>query len=67
MPDVNHLFTNCIIKGNPLYLEQRFFNDPSHYIRIMGYDKPIDFKLGNSDDLEQTVSVNTEHKENIKK
>jgi len=47
VPDVTGMFTNCIIKNVPLFLEQKFFYDSSHYIRIMGYDKPVDFKLNN--------------------
>lgn len=41
------MFTNCVIKNIPLFLEQKFFHDSSHYIRIMGYDKPVDLKLNN--------------------
>ncbi|XP_018310662.1 transmembrane protein 70 homolog, mitochondrial [Mycetomoellerius zeteki] len=55
VPDVNGMFTNCIIKNIPLFLEQKFFYDSSHYIRIMGYDKPIDFKLHN--DFNRTVTM----------
>ncbi|KAL0100824.1 hypothetical protein PUN28_019302 [Cardiocondyla obscurior] len=53
VPDVTGMFTNCVIKNIPLFFEQKFFSDSSHYIRIMGYDKPIDFKLNNSSN--QTV------------
>ncbi|XP_012214568.1 transmembrane protein 70 homolog, mitochondrial [Linepithema humile] len=67
VPDVTGMFTNCIIKGKPLFLEQSFFDDPSHYIRIMGYDKPIDFKLSNNNSLSETVTVNTEYKDDVNK
>ncbi|XP_018342067.1 PREDICTED: transmembrane protein 70 homolog, mitochondrial [Trachymyrmex septentrionalis] len=60
VPDVNGMFTNCIIKNIPLFLEQKFFYDSSHYIRIMGYDKPIDFKLHN--DFNQTVTIHCKEK-----
>ncbi|KAL6254276.1 hypothetical protein P5V15_014891 [Pogonomyrmex californicus] len=52
VPDVTGMFTNCVIKNIPLFLESNFFYDRSHYIRIMGYDKPMDFKLNNNN---QTV------------
>lgn len=52
------MFTNCVIKNVPLFLEQKFFHDSSHYIRIMGYDKPVDFKLSNNGH-NQTVTMNT--------
>jgi transmembrane protein 70, mitochondrial len=28
-----------------LFVEPKLFEDPSHYVKIMGYDKPLDFKL----------------------
>lgn len=43
------MFTTMKAKGHPLFIEARFFNNPMHYAKIMGYDKPIDFKLGESD------------------
>lgn len=73
VPDVNGMFTNCIIKGTPLFLQPNFFYDPSHYIKIMGYDKPIDFKLGNNNNsnnnstIDQTVTTDTECKTNANK
>lgn len=54
VPDVTGMFTNCIIKGMPLFFEQKFFHDSNHYIRIMGYDKPVDFKINNKNSLNQT-------------
>ncbi|EFN85960.1 hypothetical protein EAI_07885 [Harpegnathos saltator] len=69
VPDVTGMFTNCIIKGIPLFLEQKFFHDHSHYIRIMGYDKPVDFKLGNNNtnSADETVTINTENQDNVNK
>lgn len=31
-----------------MLVDVRFFQEPDHYGRIMGYDKPIDFKLHES-------------------
>lgn len=59
------MFTNCIIKNIPLFLEQKFFHDSSHYIRIMGYDKPVDFKLNNG--LNRTITVDTNYKKDKNK
>lgn len=45
VPDVPGMFTSMLVKGKPLFLDPRMFPDPDHYIKIMGYDKPMDFKL----------------------
>jgi transmembrane protein 70, mitochondrial len=37
-------------KPRPLFVDPRLFPDPNHYIKIMGYDKPIDFKLSMPED-----------------
>lgn len=52
MPDIAGMFTTVMIKGHPLFLDPKMFEDPSHYSKIMGYDKPIDFSL-ESDSEEQ--------------
>ncbi|XP_028044033.1 transmembrane protein 70 homolog, mitochondrial [Bombyx mandarina] len=46
VPDVPGMFTTMHANGKPLFIEARFFNNPLHYAKIMGYDKPMDFKLG---------------------
>lgn len=66
VPDVTGPFTSCIIKGTPLYLEQQLFRESSHYSRIMGYDKPIDFKLSNNN-RDETIAANAECKGSIDK
>lgn len=45
VPDIPGMFTSFIVKGVPLFVEAGNFNDVSHYKRIMGFDKPLDFKL----------------------
>lgn len=50
VPDVPGMFTSFIVKpksGKPvaLFVDPKLFDDPTHYIKIMGYDKPIDFKF----------------------
>lgn len=39
------MFTTFTVKGKSLFFDPRLFGNPDHYARIMGYDKPIDFKL----------------------
>ncbi|XP_011879215.1 PREDICTED: transmembrane protein 70 homolog, mitochondrial [Vollenhovia emeryi] len=56
VPDVAGIFTNCSIKNMPFLLDKKFFHDNDHYIRVMGYDKPIDFKLNN--DLNRKITIN---------
>lgn len=51
VPDVTGAFTSFHVKDRTskktvaLFVEPRLFEDPSHYVKIMGYDKPIDFKF----------------------
>ncbi|KAJ4443858.1 transmembrane protein 70 homolog, mitochondrial [Periplaneta americana] len=45
VPDVPGMFTSFQIKGSPLFVDPRLFEDPAHYAKMMGFDKPIDFKL----------------------
>ncbi|XP_072932099.1 transmembrane protein 70 homolog, mitochondrial [Epargyreus clarus] len=51
--DLPGMFTTMFAKGKPLFLEARHFKDPLHYAKIMGYDKPMDFKLGNVENEQQ--------------
>lgn len=46
VPEIPGMFTTLNAKGTPLFVEARHFNDPLHYAKLMGYDKPMDFKLG---------------------
>lgn len=51
IPDIMGIFSSFIVKGVPLFVEPTTFKKTSHYGKIMGFDKPIDFKLGvQSDD-----------------
>lgn len=51
VPEVPGMFTSfeVNVKGskNPvsLFVDPKLFDDPTHYVKIMGYDKPMDFKL----------------------
>ncbi|KAJ8728041.1 hypothetical protein PYW08_016426 [Mythimna loreyi] len=49
VPDIPGAFTTMKAKGTPLFIEARHFSDPLHYAKMMGYDKPMDFKLGGDD------------------
>ena len=46
VPDIPGMFTTMHAKGKPLFIEARHFTNPLHYAKMMGYDKPLDFKLG---------------------
>jgi len=50
VPDVPGMFTTFHAKGRPLFIEPSTFNDLEHYGRIMGYDKPIDYRLENDNE-----------------
>ncbi|XP_055609698.1 transmembrane protein 70 homolog, mitochondrial [Uranotaenia lowii] len=45
IPEVPGMFTTFEVKGKSLFVDPKLFPDPTHYIKIMGYDKPIDFKF----------------------
>ncbi|KAL1130504.1 hypothetical protein AAG570_011752 [Ranatra chinensis] len=45
VPSVPGMFTTVTVNGTPLFLDARFFEDLAHYKKIMGYDRPMDFKL----------------------
>lgn len=48
------MFTTCHIKGVPYFFDVKDFPDPTHYVKIMGYDKPIDFKFTEAMDDDTT-------------
>ncbi|KAH8302776.1 hypothetical protein KR044_010740 [Drosophila immigrans] len=54
VPEVPGMFTSFTVNKRPLFVDPALFDDPEHYVRIMGYDKPIDFKLNLNDETEQT-------------
>ncbi|KAM3964459.1 transmembrane protein 70 homolog, mitochondrial [Aphomia sociella] len=54
VPDVPGMFTTMNAKGKPLFIEARHFTNPVHYAKIMGYDKPMDFKMGEVDEPDNT-------------
>ncbi|XP_049297148.1 transmembrane protein 70 homolog, mitochondrial [Anopheles funestus] len=45
VPEVGGLFTTFLVKNKAFFVDPQLFPDPTHYIKIMGYDKPIDFKF----------------------
>lgn len=46
--ELTGMFTNCLVKGTPLFLDRQSFTDPAYYDKIMGfrYDKvfPLEAK-----------------------
>lgn len=57
VPEIPGMFTSFIVnqknskKKVALFVDPKLFQDPSHYVKIMGYDKPIDFKLDLSEKM----------------
>lgn len=45
VPEVPGMFTSFMVGKKSLFVDPKLFPDPTHYIKIMGYDKPIDFKF----------------------
>ncbi|KAF4521352.1 hypothetical protein B566_EDAN006941 [Ephemera danica] len=46
VPEVPGMFTTFLVQNKTaLFVDPRLFNHPEHYARLMGYDKPLDFKL----------------------
>lgn len=50
VPEIPGMFTSFIInnkdnKAAALFVDPKLFEDHTHYVKIMGYDKPMDFKL----------------------
>lgn len=43
--EVPGMFETFQAKGRRLFIDPRSFTHPDHYIKLMGYDKPMDFKL----------------------
>ncbi|KAH8255931.1 hypothetical protein KR026_002936 [Drosophila bipectinata] len=59
VPEVPGMFTSFLVNKRPLFVDPALFDDPEHYVKIMGYDKPIDFKL----DLSVREDKSTKSKE----
>ncbi|KAL7051371.1 hypothetical protein ACKWTF_004445 [Chironomus riparius] len=51
VPDIPGMFASFNVKdkdskkSHPLFVDPRLFEDTQHYIKIMGFDKPIDFQM----------------------
>lgn len=39
------MFTSFMVGKKGLFVDPKLFEDPQHYVKIMGYDKPLDFKI----------------------
>lgn len=51
VPEIPGMFTSLLVRSKnskkevALFLDPKLFEDPTHYVKIMGYDKPIDFRM----------------------
>lgn len=51
MPEVSSMFATFTVNGKtPLFVDPSQFPDPEHYVKMMGYDKPLDLKLNLSEE-----------------
>lgn len=47
------MFTTFLVKeqgsgkSSALFVDPKLFDDPQHYVKMMGYDKPLDFQMSN--------------------
>ncbi|KAJ8669852.1 hypothetical protein QAD02_001111 [Eretmocerus hayati] len=48
VPTVLGMFCSCAIKGKKFFLDAKCFFNQDHYIRLMGYDKPVDLDPTNN-------------------
>ncbi|XP_064611163.1 transmembrane protein 70 homolog, mitochondrial-like [Liolophura sinensis] len=53
VPTVPGMFTTIHIKGKPLFVDQSLFRSKQAYIKMMGYDKPLDWEIPNPDKQEE--------------
>lgn len=60
VPDVPGMFMSFQIGKRKFFVDPSLFPDPQHYVKIMGYDKPIDFKL-------ELTETNVKEDKNVKK
>lgn len=53
VPEVPGMFTTFIVKekgtnkSSALFVDPKLFDDPQHYVKLMGFDKPINFRMKN--------------------
>lgn len=47
------MFTTFKVGKTPLFVDVAQFTDPSHYVKMMGFDRPIDFKFDMAKEAEQ--------------
>lgn len=50
VPEVPGMFTTFLVKNRPLFVDPRMFKELEHYGRLMGYDRPVNFHLGEQDE-----------------
>lgn len=46
VPEIPGMFSTFVVNGKtPLFVDASQFPDPEHYVKMMGYDKPLDLKM----------------------
>jgi hypothetical protein len=44
VPDIPGMFTTFKVGDVPLFVDGQQFSAPQHYVKLMGYDKPLDLR-----------------------
>lgn len=55
LPTIEGMLTNLIIKGRRVFIDHKLYTHRDHFIKIMSYDQPIDFKLGSVNNIEYLI------------
>lgn len=64
VPENPGMFATFMVNNKtPLFVDAAQFTDPEHYVKMMGYDKPLDLKLN----LEEDSSSEKDQKKPSKK
>lgn len=53
VPEIPGLFTSMKVGNKPLFIDPSLFLDKNAYMRMMGYDKPIDWSFKFKDDSDK--------------
>lgn len=55
VPENPGMFATFLVnKKTSLFVDAAQFTDPEHYVRMMGYDKPLDLKLSEEEEPKKT-------------
>ncbi|XP_015429414.1 PREDICTED: transmembrane protein 70, mitochondrial [Dufourea novaeangliae] len=61
VPDFTGPFSTCFVKGKPMFFTEPEFTDKTHYHKLMGHYKPINFQLNT--DVDNIKELQRSHKQ----